>query len=241
MDRYRRPTMTPQELARLIDHTALKPDTTEARIRTLCDEARRYGFAAVCVNPCYVPLAAELLQGSAVAVCTVVGFPLGANRTAIKAAEAEQAIRDGAAELDMVLNIGFLKSGRLQEVLEDIRAVVDVARAARPPAGRDRILVKVILETALLTDAEKETACRLALEAGADFVKTSTGFAGGGATVEDVALMRRVVGDRMGVKASGGIRTRAQAEALVAAGANRLGTSAGVTLIQDTASDPESY
>ncbi len=233
--------MTPQELARLIDHTALKPDTTEARIRTLCDEARRYGFAAVCVNPCYVPLAAELLQGSAVAVCTVVGFPLGANRTAIKAAEAEQAIRDGAAELDMVLNIGFLKSGRLQEVLEDIRAVVDVARAARPPAGRDRTLVKVILETALLTDAEKETACRLALEAGADFVKTSTGFAGGGATVEDVALMRRVVGDRMGVKASGGIRTRAQAEALVAAGANRLGTSAGVALIQDTASDPESY
>ena len=233
--------MTPQELARLIDHTALKPDTTEARIRTLCEEARRYGFAAVCVNPCYVPLASELLQGSEVAVCTVVGFPLGANRTAIKAAEAEQAIRDGAAELDMVQNIGLLKSGRLREVLEDIRAVVEVARAARPPAGRDRILVKVILETALLTDAEKETACRLALEAGADFVKTSTGFAGGGATVEDVALMRRVVGDRMGVKASGGIRTRAQAEALVAAGANRLGTSAGVALIQDTASDPESY
>jgi len=233
--------MTPQELARLIDHTALKPDTTEARIRTLCEEARRYGFAAVCVNPCYVPLASELLRGSEVAVCTVVGFPLGANRTAIKAAEAEQAIRDGAAELDMVQNIGLLKSGRLREVLEDIRAVVEVARAARPPAGRDRILVKVILETALLTDAEKETACRLALEAGADFVKTSTGFAGGGATVEDVALMRRVVGDRMGVKASGGIRTRAQAEALVAAGANRLGTSAGVALIQDTASDPESY
>ncbi|ACY47949.1 deoxyribose-phosphate aldolase [Rhodothermus marinus] len=233
--------MTPQELARLIDHTALKPDTTEARIRTLCEEARRYGFAAVCVNPCFVPLAAELLQGSEVAVCTVVGFPLGANRTAIKAAEAEQAIRDGAAELDMVQNIGLLKSGRLREVLEDIRAVVGVARAARPPAGRDRILVKVILETALLTDAEKETACRLALEAGADFVKTSTGFAGGGATVEDVALMRRVVGDRMGVKASGGIRTRAQAEALVAAGASRLGTSAGVALVQDGASDPESY
>ena len=233
--------MTPQELARLIDHTALKPDTTEARIRTLCEEARRYGFAAVCVNPCYVPLAAELLRGSEVAVCTVVGFPLGANRTAIKAAEAEQAIRDGAAELDMVQNIGLLKSGRLREVLEDIRAVVEVARAARPPAGRDRILVKVILETALLTDAEKETACRLALEAGADFVKTSTGFAGGGATVEDVALMRRVVGDRMGVKASGGIRTRAQAEALVAAGASRLGTSAGVALVQDGASDPESY
>ena len=233
--------MTPQELARLIDHTALKPDTTEARIRTLCEEARRYGFAAVCVNPCYVPLASELLQGSEVAVCTVVGFPLGANRTAIKAAEAEQAIRDGAAELDMVQNIGLLKSGRLREVLEDIRAVVEVARAARPPAGRDRILVKVILETALLTDAEKETACRLALEAGADFVKTSTGFAGGGATVEDVALMRRVVGDRMGVKASGGIRTRAQAEALVAAGASRLGTSAGVALVQDGASDPESY
>jgi len=233
--------MAPRELARLIDHTALKPDTTEARIRTLCEEARRYGFAAVCVNPCYVPLAAELLQGSEVAVCTVVGFPLGANRTTIKAAEAEQAIRDGAAELDMVLNIGLLKSGRLREVLEDIRAVVEVARQAPPPPGRDRILVKVILETALLTDAEKETACRLALEAGADFVKTSTGFAGGGATVEDVALMRRVVGDRMGVKASGGIRTRAQAEALVAAGASRLGTSAGVALVQDGASDLESY
>ncbi len=232
--------MTPQELARLIDHTALKPDTTEARIRTLCDEARHYGFAAVCVNPCYVPLAAELLQDSPVAVCTVVGFPLGANRTAIKAAEAEQAIRDGAAELDMVLNLGLLKSGRHRAVLEDIRAVVDVARQAPPPPGRDRILVKVILETALLTDAEKEHACRLALEAGADFVKTSTGFAGGGATVEDVALMRRVVGDRMGVKASGGIRTRAQAEALVAAGASRLGTSAGVALVQDVASAPES-
>ncbi len=232
--------MTPQELARLIDHTALKPDTTEARIRTLCEEARRYGFAAVCVNPCYVPLAAELLQDSPVAVCTVVGFPLGVNRTAIKAAEAEQAIRDGAAELDMVLNIGLLKSGRHRAVLEDIRAVVDVARQAPPPSGRDRILVKVILETALLTDAEKEHACRLALEAGADFVKTSTGFAGGGATVEDVALMRRVVGDRMGVKASGGIRTRAQAEALVAAGASRLGTSAGVALVQDVASAPES-
>ncbi len=233
--------MTPQELARLIDHTALKPDTTEARIRTLCEEARRYGFAAVCVNPCYVPLAAELLQGSEVAVCTVVGFPLGANRTTIKALEAEQAIRDGAAELDMVLNIGFLKSGRLREVLEDIRAVVDLARQAALPAGRDRILVKVILETTLLTNVEKETACRLALEAGADFVKTSTGFAGGGATVEDVARMRRIVGDQMGVKASGGIRTRAQAEALVAAGANRLGTSAGVALIQDIASDPAGY
>ncbi len=233
--------MTAQELARLIDHTALKPDTTETRIRTLCHEALRYGFAAVCVNPCYVPLAATLLQGSNVAVCTVIGFPLGANRTTIKAAEAEQAIRDGAAELDMVLNIGFLKSKRHQDVLDDIRAVVDVARQASPPSGRDQILVKVILETALLTDAEKESACRLALEAGADFVKTSTGFAGRGATVEDVALMRRVVGDHMGVKASGGIRTRAQAEALVAAGANRLGTSAGVALVQGEASASDSY
>ncbi|MDQ7039767.1 MAG: deoxyribose-phosphate aldolase [Rhodothermus sp.] len=233
--------MTARELARLIDHTALKPDTTEARIRTLCREALHYGFAAVCVNPCYVPLAASLLQGSNVAVCTVIGFPLGASRTAIKAAEAEQAIRDGAAELDMVLNIGFLKSKRHRDVRDDIRTVVDVAHQAAPPPGRDRMLVKVILETALLTDAEKEIACRLALEAGADFVKTSTGFAGGGATVEDVALMRRIVGDRMGVKAAGGIRTRAQAEALIAAGANRLGTSAGVALVQGEASTSDSY
>ncbi|SHK92430.1 deoxyribose-phosphate aldolase [Rhodothermus profundi] len=233
--------MTPRELARLIDHTALKPDTTDARIRALCDEARRYGFAAVCVNPCYVPLAADLLRDSSVAVCTVIGFPLGANRTATKAAEAAQAIQDGAAELDMVLNIGLLKSGRLQEVLEDIRAVVSIAHQAPPPAGRERVLVKVILETALLTDAEKETACRLALEAEADFVKTSTGFAGGGATVSDVKLMRRVVGSRMGVKAAGGIRTRAQAEALVAAGANRLGTSAGVALVTGEAIASERY
>lgn len=228
--------MTPQELARLIDHTALKPDTPETHIRKLCEEARRYGFAAVCVNPCYVPLAAELLQGSNVAVCTVVGFPLGANRTPIKAAEAQQAIQDGATELDMVLNVGLLKSGRLRDVLEDLRAVIELAHQMPLLPSYKPILVKVILETALLTDAEKETACQLALEAGADFVKTSTGFAGGGATVEDVALMRRVVGNRMGIKASGGIRTRAQAEALLAAGATRLGTSAGVALVSDQAS-----
>lgn len=228
--------MTPQELARLIDHTALKPDTPETHIRKLCEEARRYGFAAVCVNPCYVPLAAELLQGSNVAVCTVVGFPLGANRTPIKAAEAQQAIQDGATELDMVLNVGLLKSGRLRDVLEDLRAVIELAHQTPLLPSYKPILVKVILETALLTDAEKETACQLALEAGADFVKTSTGFAGGGATVEDVALMRRVVGNRMGIKASGGIRTRAQAEALLAAGATRLGTSAGVALVSDQAS-----
>ncbi|CAM3382282.1 deoxyribose-phosphate aldolase [Rhodothermus bifroesti] len=224
--------MTSHELARYIDHTALKPETTEDQIRGLCAEAQRYGFAAVCINPCYVPLAASLLEGSGVAVCTVIGFPLGANQTITKVAEAVQALRDGARELDMVLNIGWLKSGQLEAVRDDIRAVVDVAHSAQP-----RARVKVILETALLTEAEKITACQLALEAGADFVKTSTGFLGGGATVEDVALLRRVVGDRMGVKASGGIRTRAQAEALLAAGATRLGTSSGVALLSDAAAE----
>jgi len=225
--------MTPQELARLIDHTALKPDTTEARIQQLCNEARRYGFAAVCVNPCYVPLAAALLEGSSVAVCTVIGFPLGATQTVTKVAEALQALRDGARELDVVLNIGLLKSGRLEAVRHDLQAVVDVAHQAQPPA-----LVKVILETALLSEAEKITACHLALEVGADFVKTSTGFAGG-ATVEDVALLRRIVGDRIGIKASGGIRTRAQAEALLAAGATRLGTSNGLALLETQSSTEE--
>lgn len=214
-------------LARLIDHTALKPETSEADIRTLCDEARRYCFASVCVNPCYVLLASELLRGSPVAVCTVLGFPLGATATPVKALEAEQAIRDGASELDMVLNIGWLRSKRYDAVEADVRAVVEVARKAPR-----RVLTKVILETALLDDPEKIVACVLAQNAGADFVKTSTGFSKGGATAADVALMRRVVGARMGVKASGGVRSRQDAEAMIAHGATRIGASASVEIVK---------
>ncbi|RMF56891.1 MAG: deoxyribose-phosphate aldolase [Bacteroidetes bacterium] len=225
-------------LARMIDHTALKPETTEAQVRRLCEEARRYCFASVCVNPCYVPLAAEELRGSPVAVCTVIGFPLGATQTATKAFEAEQAIRDGASELDMVLNIGKLKSEAYAYVEEDIRAVVKVARQA----GRDRrIVVKVILETALLTDEEKVIAAVLAQNAGADFVKTSTGFSRGGATAADVALLRRVVGQGMGVKASGGVRSREDAETMVAHGANRIGASASVEIIRGIVSGGDGY
>lgn len=210
-------------LARIIDHTLLKPDATAAQIEQLCREALQYGFAAVCVNPTWVPLAARLLQGSDVKVCTVVGFPLGATSTAAKVAEARAAIAAGAREIDMVINIGALKSGLYDQVRDDIRAVVE---AAHPTAT-----VKVILETALLTDAEKVQACRLAREAGADFVKTSTGFGPGGATVHDVALLRREVGPAMGVKASGGIRDRATALAMVQAGANRIGASASVAIV----------
>ena len=232
-------------LARMIDHTALKPETTEAQIDTLCDEARRFCFASVCVNPGYVPRVAERLAGSPVAVCTVVGFPLGATTTAVKAFEAEDAVRAGATEIDMVLAIGWLKSGRHEAVERDIRAVVEASKGRNPPGrnppgrvggggganGHGRVLVKVILETALLTDEEKVIACVLAQNAGADFVKTSTGFAKGGATPADIALMRRVVGDRLGVKASGGVRTREDADALVASGATRIGASASVAIV----------
>lgn len=220
-------------MARMIDHTALKPETTEADIRKLCDEARRYCFASVCVNPCYVPLAAELLAGTPVAVCTVIGFPLGANDTATKAGEAERAVRAGATEVDMVLNIGLHKSGRYELVEKDIRAVVEAARSSRRGgAGAQRALVKVILETALLTDEEKVIACVLAQNAGADFVKTSTGFSKAGATTVDVAMMRRVVGERMGVKASGGVRSLEDAEKMVAHGATRIGASASVAIVK---------
>lgn len=225
------PTSAPERaevlmrLARMIDHTLLKPEATREHIRRLCAEARLYGFASVCVNPCYVALAAEELAGSSVKVCTVVGFPLGANRTSVKVREALQAIEDGAAELDMVQNVGLLKSGAYEEVEADIRAVVEAAHA-------EGALLKVIIETALLTDEEKVTACLLARNAGADFVKTSTGWASGGATPEDVALMRRVVGPQMGVKASGGVRTWQQAEALIRSGADRIGTSASVQILQ---------
>ena len=209
-------------LARLIDHTQLKPETTETTIRELCAEAREYCFASVCVSPVWVPLAAELLAGATPVVCTVIGFPHGANRTAAKAFETELAVADGADEIDMVLAIALLKSERYAEVEADVRAVVQAAQ------GRT---VKVILETALLTDEEKVIACVLSQNAGAGFVKTSTGFAKSGASPQDVALMRRVVGEGMGVKASGGIRSADDAYAMVESGATRLGASAGVAIL----------
>lgn len=215
-------------LARLIDHTVLKPDTTEAQIRELCAEAREYCFASVCVSPVWVPVAAAELAGQPSLVCTVIGFPHGANRTAVKAFETEQAVRDGADEIDMVIAIALLKSERYAEVEADIRAVVEASQ------GRT---VKVILETALLTDEEKVIACVLSQNAGADFVKTSTGFASGGASPQDVALMRRVVGESMGVKASGGVRSAEDAYAMVEAGATRLGASAGVAILKGLTSD----
>ncbi|NND70439.1 MAG: deoxyribose-phosphate aldolase [Rhodothermales bacterium] len=213
----------------MIDHTALKPETTEEQIRQLCEDARKYCFASVCVNPCYVQLASTLLRGSPIAVCTVIGFPLGASRSATKAREAETAVDDGATELDMVINVGFLKSGRYEAVEADIAAVVEVAHRR---SRSTRIITKVILETALLTDEEKVIASVLAKNAGADFVKTSTGFSSGGATAADVALMRRVVGPEMGVKASGGVRSQSDAETMIAHGATRLGASASVQIMK---------
>ena len=210
-------------LARLIDHTVLKPDTTAADVRALCAEARDNCFASVCISPVWVPIAAEELRGATSVVCTVVGFPSGAVRTPVKAFETEQAVADGAAEIDMVIGVGRLKSAMYAEVEADIRAVVAAAQ------GRT---VKVILETALLTDEEKVVACVLAQNAGADFVKTSTGFSSGGASPQDVALMRRVVGPAMGVKASGGIRSREDAQAMVASGASRIGASASVEIVK---------
>lgn len=210
-------------LAKRIDHTLLKPDATQAQIKCLCDEARTHGFASVCVNPVWVRFAKKQLQDSGVKVCTVIGFPLGATTPQAKAFEAQNAIQNGADELDMVINIGALKAGDAAAVLEDIRAV----RNTTP--GK---ILKVIIETALLSDDEKVTACQLAAQAGADFVKTSTGFNGGGATAEDVALMRQHIPATMHVKASGGIRTRADAEKMIAAGAERIGTSGGVKIIE---------
>ncbi|MFA6092193.1 MAG: deoxyribose-phosphate aldolase [Elusimicrobiota bacterium] len=209
-------------LAAMVDHTLLKPNAVREEIVRLCEEARRHSFASVCVNPCHVALCAQRLKGCSVKVCTVIGFPLGATTSPVKAFEARESAADGAEELDMVINVGALKSGDDDCVRADIRAV----RGAIP--GRT---LKVILETSLLTDEEKVRACRLAQEAGADFVKTSTGFSGAGATVEDVRLMRETVGPRMGVKASGGIRDFAAARAMVEAGATRLGTSSGVAIL----------
>ncbi len=213
-------------LARMIDHTALKPQTTEADIRTLCHEAAQHCFASVCVPPCFVSLAAALLRRTDVRVCAVVGFPHGSSHSEVKAAEAVRAVRDGATEVDMVLSVGLLKSGRFDDVEDDIRGTTQAAKAAGP-----HVLVKVIVECALLTDEEKVIACVLAQNAGADYVKTSTGFAEGGATLADVALMRRVVGKDMGIKAAGGVRTKEQAMGLVARGATRIGASASVAIV----------
>jgi len=213
------------KLAKLIDHTLLKPDATQQEIAQLCFEARKYGFASVCINPSWVPLCSQLLKDSPVKVCTVIGFPLGATAPEVKAFEAENAIKQGATEIDMVINIGALKARDLEVVAKDIRGVVNASHARGA-------IVKVIIETVLLTDEEKTIACLLSKEAGADFVKTSTGFAGGGATVNDVALMRRTVGPDMGVKASGGVRTFEDAENMIKAGATRIGASAGVKIIQ---------
>ncbi len=212
------------DLSRYIDHTLLKPEATKDQITQLCSEAKKYNFASVCINPSWVPLCAKLLRDTAVKVCTVIGFPLGATSTPSKAFEADHALRDGAKEIDMVINVGMLKSGEYDYVENDIFAVVTTGR-------RYGALTKVIIETALLTDEEKIKACLLAKRAGADFVKTSTGFAKGGATVGDIALMRKVVGSAMGVKASGGVRTREEALAMVASGADRIGASASVKIV----------
>lgn len=211
-------------LAQMIDHTLLKPDATPEQVEQLCDEAREHHFATVCVNPIYVPLAAEKLAGTDVGVCSVVGFPLGATPTAAKVCETEIALAQGATEIDMVLPIGLLKAGREEAVRADVAAVAAVCHAQGAH-------LKVIIETALLTDEEKVTACRLVKEGGADFVKTSTGFAKSGAVVEDVALMRRTVGPEMGVKAAGGIRDYETALAMIEAGATRLGASSGIAII----------
>ena len=210
----------------MIDHTNLKPDTTEESIRQLIKEAKEYHFASVCVNPTWVSLAAKELKGTDVKVCTVIGFPLGANTQETKAFETKHAIAKGAQEVDMVINISKLKDADYDYVKSDIAGVVEAAKG--------KALVKVIIETCLLTNEEKERACRLAAEAGADFVKTSTGFSTAGATVEDIALMYKTVGNTMGVKASGGVRTKEDAEAMIEAGANRLGASSGIDIVSES-------
>jgi len=220
--------LTRAELAQMIDHTLLRPDATHSDIRRFCAEAVEYGFGTVCVNPARVALAARELSGSGVKVCTVIGFPLGATSVAAKVAEAEQAAADGAVEFDVVLNLGALKERDLAYLKNELAGVATAARGVR----RDAV-IKIILETALLTDEEKLLGCRLAEGQGADFVKTSTGFGPGGATVPDVRLLRKAVGERLGVKAAGGIRDLATALQMVAAGASRIGTSSGVKIIQE--------
>ena len=217
--------MEKSQIAKLIDHTLLKPDATREQIVRLAEEAKKYHFASVCVNPVWVPQVYEILKDTDVKVCTVIGFPLGATTPETKAFETRNAIENGATEVDMVINIGLLKSGRYEEVEEDIRAVTKAAEG--------KALTKVIIETCLLTDEEKVRACEIAARAGADFVKTSTGFSTGGATVEDVALMRKTVGDDLGVKASGGVRSLEDLMKMVDAGANRIGTSSGVKIMEE--------
>ena len=214
-----------KSLAGMIDHTLLKPDATADKVAQLCFEAKKYHFASVCVNPTNVKLCADLLRGSDVIVCSVIGFPLGATTTEVKVAETRNALDNGATEIDMVMNIGGLKAGDNELVARDIHEVVQATHAANA-------LLKVIIEAALLTDEEKIVACLLAKEAGADFVKTSTGFSSGGATVHDVALMRKAVGPDLGVKAAGGIHSHEEAEQMIAAGATRIGASAGIKIIQ---------
>lgn len=221
-------TGSAKDWASLIDHTLLKPEATDRDIKTLCEEAARYGFASVCVNPAWVKIASCALQGTRVPVCTVIGFPLGATLPDVKAYEARRAIFDGAKEVDMVINVGALKSRDDCLVEHDIRSVVEVAH-------ENNAICKVIIETALLTDDEKVRACVAARKAGADFVKTSTGFSKGGATVADVALMRRTVGSELGVKASGGVKGLEDARKMVEAGATRIGASVGVKIAQEAA------
>ena len=221
-------------VAKTIDHTLLKPEATADQVAQLCYEAKTHHFASVCINPTHVKLCAELLKGSDVKVCTVIGFPLGASATEVKVFETQVALRNGATEIDMVINIGALKAKDLDLVAKDIRAVVSTGHAAGA-------LVKTIIETSLLTDEEKVMVCLIAKEAGADFVKTSTGFSSGGATVADVMLMKRTVGPTVGVKASGGVRTREDALSMIKAGATRIGASAGVKIIQaDSKPEPSS-
>ena len=227
-----KPTKKGSDTARYVDHTLLKPNATQEEIAKLCDEAKNFCFASVCVNPSYVALSAQLLRGSGVKVCTVVGFPLGSTTPTVKAIEARDAIANGADEIDMVINIGALKSGNDVVVYDDIKAVRDATRGK---------VLKVILETSLLSNEEKVRACAASKKAGADFVKTSTGFGGGGATVEDVKLMRETVGPLMGVKASGGIRDAKIAADMIAAGATRLGTSASIAIVTDAKSEGKGY
>jgi deoxyribose-phosphate aldolase len=217
------------DLAKYIDHTLLKADATKEDILALCEEAKMYSFASVCINPTWVQTAAQALENSNVLVCTVIGFPLGASHTNTKVFETENAIQNGAKEIDMVINIGALRSGDDEFVKNDIAAVVNAAKG--------KALVKVIIETSLLSDSEKRTACELAVVAGADFVKTSTGFSTGGATIEDVKLMRGVVGPETGVKASGGVRNITDMQEIIQAGATRIGASSGVQIMRGLSSD----
>ncbi|MCT2534475.1 deoxyribose-phosphate aldolase [Aquibacillus koreensis] len=218
-------------IAKMIDHTVLKADTTKEQIVTVCQEAKENGFYSVCVNPTWVEEAASLLKDSEVEVCTVIGFPLGASTSAVKALETKDAIAKGATEVDMVINIGMLKDGNDEAVQKDIEAVVNVAKG--------KALVKVIIETSLLTDEEKVRACQLAVKAGTDYVKTSTGFSTGGATVEDIKLMRETVGPDLGVKASGGVRDQKGALAMIEAGATRIGASASVAIVKGEVSNSD--